>query len=170
MISTKRKCEPPAAETAPKRRHVDTEEDGQVDHEIVLDLLEQHLENQDVEAWISESGIAPDDGDAIFSKLIITGSVGVDGEPAKMMVTALPTFLLYVQQLAEEGGFDDDEDDPTREAAAAEILAHIVATYDAVMADIVKEVAEMRSEGDITQSAFTFELDSDGSACNVVIG
>jgi hypothetical protein len=87
-----------------------------------------------------------------------------------MAITALPTFLLYVQQLAEEGGFDDDEDDPTLDTAAAEILAHIVATYDAAMGDIVKEVAEMRKEGDMTQSGFTFELDSDGSACNVVIG
>jgi hypothetical protein len=170
MDSTKRKCEPPAAETAPKRCHVDTEDDGQVDHEIAEDLVQQYIENQDVEAWRSKSGIAPDDGDAIFSKLKITGSVGADGEPAKMIVTPLPTFPLYVQQLAEEGGFDDDEDDPTLDTAAAEILAHIVATYDAVMADIVKEVAEMRKEGDMTQSGFTFELDSDGSACNVVIG
>jgi hypothetical protein len=169
MDSTKRKCEQLEQDPA-KRCHVDTEDDGQVDHEIAEDVVQQYIENQDVEAWRSKSGIAPDDGDAIFSKLKITGSVGADGEPAKMIVTPLPTFPLYVQQLAEEGGFDDDEDDPTLDTAAAEILAHIVATYDAVMADIVKEVAEMRKEGDMTQSGFTFELDSDGSACNVVIG
>jgi hypothetical protein len=169
MISTKRKCDELEQDPA-KRCHVDTEDDGQVDHEIVLDVVQQYIENQDMEAWISESGIAPDDGDAIFSKLKITGSVGADGEPATMTITALPTFLPYVQQLADEGGFDEDEDDPTLDTAAAEILAHIVATYDAAMGDIVKEVAEMRKEGDMTQSGFTFELDSDGSACNVVIG
>ena len=178
MTSTKRKCEEISCDTVDAVQksaevlasHVDTEDDGHVDHEVAEDLVQQYIENQDVEAWISTSGIAPDDGDAIFSKLVITGSVGADGEPAKMMVTALPTFLLYVQQLADEGGFDDDEDDPTRETAASEILEHIVGTYDAAMAGIVKEVAEMRSEGDITQSAFTFKLDSDGSACDVVIG
>ena len=169
MICTKRKCDELEQDPA-KRCHVDTKDDGQVDHEIAEDVVQQYIENQDVEAWISESGIAPDDDGAIYSNLKITGSVGADGEPATMAITALPTFLLYVQQLAEEGGFDDDEDDPTLDTAAAEILAHIVATYDAAMGDIVKEVAEMRSEGDITQSAFTFELDSDGGACNVVIG
>ena len=163
MASPKRKCDP-LEEHACKRAHVDTEPDGQVDHEIVLDLLEMHLEGQDVDAWCSASGIAPDDDGTIFSTVAISGSVGVDGDPAKMTITALPTFRPYIQRLAEEGGFDDDED------AASEILERILETYDNVLVDIVKDVAEMRSHGDITTSAFAFALDSDGSACNLVIG
>ena len=140
----------------------------QLDHPIVLDVLAQHLAGQCVVAWVSDFGLGPVDDGAIFSTVLMRGSVCAGGESAKMSIVPLPTFIPYLQQLAEDGGFD--EDDRTYKTAASEILARMLGTYATAMRSIRKEVFAMCSDGDMPPPAFTFELDSNGSVCNLVFG
>ena len=138
------------------------------DVDLVEHTVEQALRaNVDVSRWQDSSGVRARSED-VHCHLEVVGKVGRDAGETAMVFRPRSTFYRYVEDRAIEGGIPD-EDCEGYDQASSEICERANCDYDRVMEDVAGQVEQLRWTGDLPACGFTFEIDDDGSVCNVTL-